>query len=153
MDPLSSTASTIAIIGFAGRTCQYLYEFLNTVSHAPKEIQQHASMLKALSSTLAAIENLSQHLPADVALSSEFCVQLSECMTDFRVAEDKMKKLNERLDKGHMRRTWARVRWFTSDQYLRSFFARMQVYHANFSLYLLTLNMYVKCCIVDVPFE
>jgi hypothetical protein len=143
MDPLSITANTVAVVGFAGQSCRLLYEFLRTVSDAPQEIQQHITALKALSSTFAGIQTLGQHMPAELAWSSGFRARLSECMADFQATEIKMKKLNEHLEKGRLRRTWARVKWSSSDHYLRRFFTRVQAYHTTFSLDLLTLHMYV----------
>lgn len=144
MDPVSMTANTVAIVGFAGQSGRLLYEFLRTLSDAPKEIQQHIATLKALSSTFAGIQTLGQHMPAELAWSSGFRARLSECIEDFQAAEIKMKKLNEHLEKGHLRRTWARLKWSSSDNYLRSFFTRVQTYHTTFSLDLLTLHMYVE---------
>ena len=142
-DPLSVTANLVAVIGIAGQSCRLLFEFLQTVSEAPKEIQQQITALKALSSTFRGIQTLGQHMPAELAWSSEFHALLLECMTDLRAMESKMKKLNEHLERGRMRRTWARLKWSSSDLDLRKFLARVQTYHTTFSLDLLTLHMYV----------
>jgi hypothetical protein len=66
---------------------------------------------------------------------------LSNCMADFRVMESRLRRLNGHLEKGGLRRTWARLKWSSTDHYLHRFFTRVQTYHVTFSLDLLTLHM------------
>jgi len=140
-DPLSVTAGTLAILGFAAQSSKLLYEFLRTVSEAPKEIRQHLSTIHALASTFQAIGSLGQQIPPEYAWSPEFKDNLNACVADLRDVEVEMKRLRKQLEKGSMRRAWTRLMWSSKDCYLQKFFVRVQTYHATFALHLLTLHM------------
>lgn len=143
-DPLSVTASTIAIISFAGGSCQFLLDFFRTVSGAPKDIQHHVVDLRALRSTFAAIETLGNEIALEKLLPQEFHNRLKECMNDIQAIEMKVRKANENLERGKSRRTWAKLKWSSSaDHWLSRFFTRVQTYHVTIGLDLLVLQMYV----------
>lgn len=142
-DPLSTTASTIAIVGFAGESCQFLFEFFRTVSGAPREVEHHVSSLRALRATFTGIESLSNDISLDGALPQEFHIRLKECMADIKAIELRVRKANEDLERSKLRRTWTRLKWSSSaDHWLSKFLARVHSYHTTFCLDLLTLQMY-----------
>ena len=141
-DPLSATASTIAVISFAGASCQFLFDFIRTVSGAPKDIQHHVVSLRALRSTFATIETLIKEIALEKLLSREFHNRLNECMEDIRVIETRVRKANEDLKRSKSHRTWTRLKWsLSADHWLSKFFVRVQTYHTIFCLDLLVLQM------------
>ena len=107
-DPLSVTASAIAVLGLASQSSKLLLDFFSTFSEAPKEIQQHVTALHALASTFRGIQALGQQMPPEHAWSLEFESRLKECVADFRAMQLKMEKLCGHLEKGRIRRSWAR---------------------------------------------
>jgi hypothetical protein len=143
-DPLSVSASTLAVICFAGQSCRFLFGFFHNVAEVPKDIQQHLSALQALSSTFERIRALGEDMPTSVQWPADFDTRLRDCLADFRSVEVKMQKVSKQIEKGRLRRTWAKLKWLSNDQSLNKFFTRVQTYHAMFALDLLTLQMYVR---------
>lgn len=141
-DPLSVSVSVLTLVGIAGESCQHLFNFLRTVSEAPKEVQRQIATLQALASTLRNIESLGKDDCAGVGFTSEFRVRIDECMVDLHAIESRIRKVNDQMEGGKTRRTWARLKWsLTADLWLNKFFARVQIYQASFALDLLTLQM------------
>ena len=63
-------------------------------------------------------------------------------MIDLQAIETKVRKVDEELKKGGLRRNWAKLRWSASaEQWLKKFFIRVQLYQTEFSLELMTLQM------------
>ena len=141
-DPLSLTASTIAVIGIACQSSKLLLDFFRTVSDAPTEIQHHIASLHALSSTFMGIQALGQQMPPEYTWSPEFEGRLKNCVADFQGMLLKMEKLCGHLEKGRIHKTWARLKWSFKDQYLENAFTKVQTYYITFSLELLTMHMY-----------
>lgn len=141
-DPLSLSISILTLVGIAGDSCQHLFNFFRTVSDAPKEVQRQISTLQALASTFKNIESLCTVECDGVGFTSEFRVRIDECMADLRAIQSRIRKVNDRMEGGKTRRTWARLKWsLTADIWLSKFFARVQTYQTNFALDLLTLQM------------
>ena len=137
-DPLSTTASILAVFGFAGQSCQFLFEFFQTFSEVPKEVQNHVSLLHSLRATFTRIETLGGH----VKFTDELQSQIKECMVDFQGVELKVRQVIVQMEKGRMRRTWTRLKWTSSaENWLSKFLTRVQIYHTIFSLELLVLHM------------
>lgn len=141
-DPLSVTASTLTVVGFAAQSCQLLSNFFYSFYDAPKDLQHHIAALHALRSTFAGIATLEKEIPDTSCFTPDFCVRLRDCILDFQVTERRLKSLCTHLEEGSVRRIWTRVKWSSIDQTkIKKFLARVESYHATFSLDLLLLNM------------
>ena len=148
MDPLSVTANTFAILGFVGQSSQFLYTFFRGVAEAPADVQQYGAILLALHDTFLGIRSLHDSHYSQIAFTAGFSNRLEECLKDFRAVESRIRKIDEMLKKGKIRRTWARLKWSSSaGHWLESFFARLQTYQTVFSLELATLQL--LACIVQ----
>jgi hypothetical protein len=140
-EALSVTANIFAVVSFAGESSKFLFEFFRAASGAPEEIQHQILTLRTLCSIFASIHALGSLLPREHAWTNDFQDRLTACTADLHNVESKLKKLHGRLEKGGLWKTWAKIKWTADDYYWQRFFARVQMYHATFSLDLLTLNM------------
>lgn len=142
MDPFSTTANAIAVIGITCKTCQSLYYFFSEISDAPKDVRQHFQALQSLGSVLSNIQVLFAHSEVQPHVSVEFKACLRECIADVHTVETKVCKVNSSFQKGRLHRTWARLKWSSStDHWLGKFFDRIQTYHTIFSLELITIQV------------
>lgn len=142
-DPLSVTASVLAVAGFAAKSCECLYTSLRLFSEAPHDLQHHVTALQALHSTFSGIVALENHAPNAALISPELKARLHACMLDLQTMEKLAMAFHAQLEEGRVRRTWAKVRWSSADQRqtLKSHLRRIESYHRSFSLDLLLLNM------------
>ncbi|MCJ1251625.1 hypothetical protein MMC30_008860 [Trapelia coarctata] len=142
MDPLSVTANTFAILGFVSQSSHFLYHFFRGVAEAPSDVQQNGVVLHALHDTFLGIRSLYVSHSSQIGFTAGFPTRLEGCLEDFRAVESKIRKADEMLKKGRIRRTWARLKWSSSaDHWLGDFFVRLQTYQTMFSLELATLQL------------
>lgn len=142
-DPLSITASVLAVVGFAAQSCGCLCHFLRSISEVSEDVQHHVATLQALQETFAGIAALEKDVPICTLIQPAFKARLEECMIDLQDMERFIKPFHMQLKEGRGRRMWTRFRWFSTSQQhrLQRYFARIEIYHTNFSLDLLLLNM------------
>lgn len=142
-DPLSATASVLAVVGSAAQTCELLYQVFSSFSEAPEDLRHHMAALEALQATFRTIITLETALPFDLPTSPVFKDRLQECMLDLQYMERLVKPLYLQSKGDRVRRTWTRIRWSSPNQRHRmtKLLARINSYHTTFSLDLLLLNM------------
>lgn len=143
MDPVSATASIIAIVEVACKSCHALHDFLRGISEAPDDIKQYRATLRSLKSTLQCMQSLiadptvGQHLLRNVGTS------LEECSIDIQSVDAKCWKAQGAMQRGKVRNGVTRVGWYLSGEHsLERFFARLQRWYTIFSLEMSTLQMY-----------
>ena len=142
-DPLSVTASALAVLTFAAQSCECVCKLLGSFSSAPKDLQHHIASLRALQSTFAGIAELEQSLPDGALITPEFKSRLQHCILDLQAMERLATPLCAQLEEGKARRAWARIRWSSADQRqkMKRHLSRIESYHRTFSLDLLLLSV------------
>lgn len=142
-EPLSTTASILAVAGVAAKSCECLYNALRLYSEAPKDLQHHINAVQALQSIFADIAALEKDLPNAALITPDFKARLQACMLELQAVERLAKSFYTRLEEGRARRTWAKMRWSSADQrqVLKRYLSRIESYHKMFSLDLLLLNI------------
>ena len=143
MDPVSATASILAIVEAACKSCHALHSFFRGISEAPDDIRQYCATLRSLKSTLQCMRSLitdptfGQHLLRNVGTS------LEECSIDLQSVDAKCRKAQGAMQKGKLRNGVTRLGWCLSGEHsLERFFARLQRWYSIFSLELSTIQMY-----------
>jgi len=142
-DPLSVTASILAVAGFAATSCKTIFQTISQFSAARTELQHHLVTLCDLQSTFANIASLQQDVVLEPLLTPEFGSRLHACMRDLQVMEDLAKSIHAQLQENKMRRAWSRMRLSIGDQQqtMKTHLGRIESYHRAFSLDLLLLSM------------
>ena len=75
-DPLSITASVLAVVGFAAKSCDCLCHFLRSISEVLEDVQHHIATLQALQETFAGIAALKKDIGARTLIKSDFKARL-----------------------------------------------------------------------------
>ena len=142
-EPFSVIVSALTIAEAGAKSCEVLHKTLRRFSDAPRDIQHHIAVLRALQSTFAGISALEKDGANIALITPEFKARLEACMLDLQSMERLAKPFDVQLEEGRLRRTWAKIRWSSLDQRqtFKGHLSRIESYHTTFSLDLLLLNM------------
>jgi hypothetical protein len=144
-DPLSVTASVIAVAGLAVKSCQGLFRLVNQFENGPRQLGHHLHSLRILKSIFATIEALEPSaVPAEL-LTRDFRSRLQDCIRDLKEFEKFAGSLQRQFEAGQGRRVWSRAKWALGDrrQTLESHLERIQMHVQIFSLDLSLFNVLV----------
>lgn len=144
-DPFSCAANAIAILSFAVQSCHYLFEYFTKVIDAPADIQHHILLLQALQSTFCGLHGLGTDdrlRNVFIYLPPEFHRRLQHVQEDLQDVELRVRRVDEKLGRGGLSRTWARLTYaFSGDLWLKKFFMRLHTYQSTFTLDLIIFQV------------
>ena len=142
-DPLSGTASILAVLNLAAHSCGYLYDFFQSFSDASVDLRHHTLTLQSLQSAFTSISTLENEIADPLLVTPEFHFRLEECMLDLRVLEGFIRPAQTKCDGEGARKIWAKVRWASADQKakIKRCLAKIDRHRTAFQLDLLLLNM------------
>lgn len=148
-DPLSSIASVIAIAGLAAKSSKIIFKFFNGIPSVPADLKHSLLALQSLHETLTALQRSGTKIDPRHNLPPHICTRLNECLTDLKNFEAKLhnsyailcqKDVSTQGRDGKARKSWEKVKWLlVGEQAMAKFLERIKLYHAELSLYLLTL--------------
>lgn len=148
-EPLSSTASVIAVVVCAAESTEFLFRFFRDTSRVPETVRQLHKALKSLHITLTALQDAGTTSNSHVQFSSHLRQRLRECLTHFEAWSSKIARIDSEIDQSRSnrhqwerktRRSWQKVKWLIAgEQEFSHFLETIKLYHAEFSLELLTL--------------
>ena len=143
MDPLSITAGTIAVIGLVSKTCEGLYDAVETFSDVSADLRQHLGSIRSLEDTLTTISELIEQEMLHPLLDEHFESRLRTCMDDLREMELLAQSYQDGLEQRRWSKVWARIRLSMKDRrkILSAHLKKIESYHRNCCLDLLLLNM------------
>ena len=149
-DPVSSTASVITVIACAIQSTKVLLKFLH-ISQVPESVRQLHIALKSLHITLTALQDAGRSSSPNVQFSPHLRQRLRECLSHLEAWSSKIARIESEMDQSRSnrhqwerktRRSWQKVKWVIVGEQESSVFLEMiRLYHAEFSLELLTLLM------------
>lgn len=150
-EPLSSTASVIAVAACAAESTKFLFKFFREFTLAPEHIRQLYTALQSLRLTLIGLQHCGARLDTDWRFPPHFTHRLEDCSRQLNVWTDRIAKLDNVLDKEHSsspgwkrqtKRSWQRLKWFAVQEHeIEWFLENIRIYQAEFSLELLTILM------------
>lgn len=148
-EPLSTTASVMAVIGFAAESSKLMFRSFHGAASMPARVHEFSVALKALNVTLTNLRQTGTKLDPKYSFPAHFCSRLNECLDDLRSFEAKLKKIDVIFGKknqkkyawdGKPRRMRERIRWqLLGEQEMGRFWEKMKLYQSEFSLELLCL--------------
>ena len=142
-DPLSVTASILAVVGCAAQTCGYLCKSLKGFLDAQSDLEQHVNTIRSLRTIFSSIAALLEEYPEILQLCTlEFEERLRTCTSELRRMEQSMRSYAGKIEKGGSSRTWARLGLASPwcRERMRKQLKCIEIFHASFSLDLLLLN-------------
>lgn len=141
MEPVSSTASIIAITGLACKSCQTLISFFRDISEVRADILHFCCTLQSLDSTLQDIKLLCTDPQINQYITPNLTNCLESCLSEVQDVDTKCQKAQKLIQRGTLHSGWARLRWYLSaEHWLKKFLAHIQTYHIVLSLEWSTLQ-------------
>lgn len=142
-DPLSITASVIAILTFAIQSCRYLSDCLSQVSHAPVEVKNHQVFLQDLAVTLIELRSICNDITVigKIQVSINFENRLLSCRDDLQEMRLFVQSTRQRMEGGKLLKNWSRVKYaLFSEPRFKRFAKRLQQHRIALSTDMLLLQ-------------
>lgn len=145
MDPASFAASLLTLLGAAGATCEFVYNFILDVSEAPDEIHSQAIKLRCLHQSISSLVGLygRDDLPPELQLDPFLENHIRKFLKDIRNIETKIKRSSTRLDGSRKHHLRERLTWLSSDRRLRKFYSSLDDWVKIFSTTVSTTKLFV----------
>jgi hypothetical protein len=152
MDPISATASVLALLTAATDSCKFLSKNIRTIYNAPVDIQAQCDIIEAMLATLTRISVLWKDLPPPIAVSSELSQKLTSFVEEIEDVKISMKQLSKSLTRGSVHGAIVRIKWtaFGTDR-LSRFMKRTIHWNSIFSNEIQAIQMYVSVLNVSTP--
>ncbi|OWY46977.1 ankryin repeat S-palmitoyl transferase [Alternaria alternata] len=121
MDPVSTIASVITLIGATGGTIKVIHDTITSIKDAPKDIRRQCKRLECLCVTLNSIVRTCQHLPDECEVDVDLC-GIEEFIDEARALEANLNARRARVAGKNIARFHESCKWLFSDRQLKRFF-------------------------------
>ena len=145
MDPVSFVASLLTLLGAAGQTCEFLYNFIHDISELPHEIRSQAVKLQCLHQQFSALVGLYSRddLPPELRLDPHLEQNLRNFLESVLNIQNRIQNISTRLHESRAHRLRERVAWLSSDRRLRKFYSSLDEWMKIFSTAVSTTQLFV----------
>ncbi|EMT72715.1 hypothetical protein NOF04DRAFT_11818 [Fusarium oxysporum II5] len=134
-DPLSVTASVVGIVGALLHGSKRLYEFIDSLQNAPKDIAALSTDLRALYEILAHITNVQDRLSSHLALCVSLKAPLENCLSIFDEFTALLQGFTQTSRDGTIQvRVWKQMAWAFKDK-------EIQLFRDTITTYKVSLDM------------
>ncbi|KAL5600583.1 hypothetical protein FOVSG1_008395 [Fusarium oxysporum f. sp. vasinfectum] len=134
-DPLSVTASVVGIIGALLHGSKRLYEFIDALQNAPKDIAALSTDLRALYEILAHITNVQDRLSSSPNLCVSLKAPLENCLNIFNEFTTLLQGFTQTSRDGIIQvRFWKQMVWAFKDK-------EIQLFRDTITTYKVSLDM------------
>ena len=135
MDPASFSASILALLGAAGGSCKFIYNFILDISDAPANIHSQTVKLRCLHQTISSLIQVYDNpdLPPDLQMDPTLRLHIINFVHEIETIKAKIQSKARTLEKGRAHRLWARLKWLSSDRQLRKFYNSSDHWNTIFS--------------------
>lgn len=128
MDPVSTTASILTVLGAAGSTCKVIYNAILDFKDAPHDIKLQNKKLQCLHGTINCLLHVCKSLPEEFQLASHL-MGMDDFIRDISFINVKIQRQSEALDRRKIIRIKESCKWFLFDRELRKFFDNLEHYN------------------------
>ncbi|KAF5989612.1 GATA transcription factor LreA [Fusarium bulbicola] len=134
-DPLSVTASVVGIVGALLHGSKRLYEFIDSLRNAPKDIAALSTDLRALYEILAHVTNIQDRLSNHVDLCTSLKAPLENCLNIFDEFTTLLQGFTQTSRNGTIQvRVWKQMAWAFRDK-------EIQLFRDTITTYKVSLDM------------
>ncbi|KAF5618710.1 White collar 1 [Fusarium sp. NRRL 52700] len=134
-DPLSVTASVVGIVGALLHGSKRLYEFIDSLQNAPKDIAALSTDLRALYEILAHVTNIQDRLSSHVDLCTSLKTPLENCLNIFDEFTTLLQGFTQTSRDGTIQvRVWKQMAWAFKDK-------EIQLFRDTITTYKISLDM------------
>jgi hypothetical protein len=142
MDPVSTIASVITLIGATGGTIRVIHDTITSIKDAPKDIRRQCKRLECLCVTLNSIVRTCQHLPDECQVDIDLC-GIEEFIDEARALEANLNARRVRVAGKNIAKFHESCKWLFSDRQLKRFFESLDQWDAILSQALQVVQMSV----------
>jgi hypothetical protein len=140
MDPISTVASVVTLLGAAGGSCKFFYEFIYDIIEAPVEIRACNTRLESLDCTLSTLLQIYSSLPQDTPVDTILIIRIQEFLDETKAVQGRVGAISSWTSLGRGQRMRARCRWLATDRRLQKFFASLEQWNTVFSQAMLAVQ-------------
>ncbi|KAH6871642.1 hypothetical protein B0T10DRAFT_611191 [Thelonectria olida] len=134
-DPLSITSGIVGILGFALHGSKRLFEFIDGLRGAPKDIATLSIDLRALYEVLAVLAGMQDELVRDGSLCDCLRTPLENCVDVFEEFSMTLHAYTLTTRDGRAKvRTWKNIAWAFKDREIQLFRDTLVTYKASLSM-------------------
>ena len=145
MDPTSFAASVLTLLGAAGASCEFIYNFMLDISELPEEIHSQARKLHCLKQSISNLIKIYEQnaAPHELYLDPFLKEQLKRFLDDTGEIESRIRKSSSRLDQSRAYHIWERLSWISSNRQMRKFYSTLDEWLKIFSTAATETQMYL----------
>ena len=145
MDPVSFAASLLTLLGAAGATCEFVYNFILDISNVPDEIRLQAIKLRCLHQSISTLVSFYRRddLPPELQLDPFLERNVRNFLDNVRGVEAKFQNSSARLDRSRTCHLLEKLTWLSSDRQLRKFYSSLDDWMIIFSTAVSTTELFV----------
>ncbi|KAF5718531.1 White collar 1 [Fusarium globosum] len=134
-DPLSLTASVVGIVGALLHGSKRLYEFIDSLQDAPKDIAAISTDLRALYEILAYITKVQDRLSSHLALCASLKAPLENCLNLFDEFTALLQGFTQTSRDGTIQvRIWKQMAWALKDKEIQLFRDTVTTYKVSLDM-------------------
>jgi hypothetical protein len=141
MDPISTSASILTLLGAAAGTCKVLYALILDLKDAPKDIRWQNGKLQRLQENITCLLKICDKLPGKLHLAISFD-GVQEFIQEINNINVDIEKRRNSLDDGKAARIKGVCKWLLFDRHLRRFFDNLEHYNMIFGHAIAAAQLY-----------
>jgi hypothetical protein len=128
MDPVSTVASIITLLGATGGTIKVVYDTINTFADAPREIKAQRNSLESFCLAIDNLKQVCEQIPSEFPLKLDLC-GIEELIEEARSLERKLKVKSVRVAANKSGRVREGCKWLLFDQQSKKFFKSLDTWN------------------------
>ncbi|CAN9191541.1 unnamed protein product [Alternaria alternata] len=148
MDPISTAASVLTLLGAAAGTIKFIHETINSIVDAPDDIKRQSERLGYLSITLASVVHACKQLPDECQLTVELR-GIGELIKDAKSLKAKLITRESRMKKNNFDKFYESCKWLLADRQFKRFFESLDQWN---TILLQTLGV-IQVLVNHLPFD
>jgi hypothetical protein len=152
MDPVSTIASVLTLLGAAGGTIKFIHSSITAIIEAPDDTKRQNRRIECLSITLTNVVRACEQLPDEFRLDLKLC-GIEEFIVDTKSIEAKLTAKRIRTTSSTMLKFHESCKWLLSDREFKRFFESVDHWNTILSQALWALQMSVAKIGVQILFQ
>jgi hypothetical protein len=152
MDPISTAASVITLLGAAAGTIKVVHDTINSIIDAPNDIKRQSERLGHISITLASVVHACEQLPDDCHLDLELR-GIGELIEDAKLLEAKLNTRGTRMMRNNFSKIHGSCKWLLADRQFKRFFESLDQWNTILLQTLGVIQLFVNTIAIDSLYQ
>jgi hypothetical protein len=144
MEPISTAASVLTLLGATSGTIKVVYDAINTFVDAPREIKTQSKSMESFCLTIDTLIHVCEQIPSEFPLKLNLC-GIEDLVEDARLLDTKLKAKSVRVTATKIGRVREGCEWMLFDKQTKKFFKSLGTWNIILSQALWAAQMLVIC--------